>query len=93
MPNVVLGTYNTIAITAASGVYRLNWVSGSSRALDLMNLGPGTIFIRADLDPTVDDPRSLEIPANWAINHLDVDGRTGLGLIATADTRVSMRAA
>ena len=50
MPNVTLGGYNTVAITAASGVYRLSFNGGSSRSIDLMNLGGGAIFIRGRRD-------------------------------------------
>lgn len=92
MPNVTIGVYNTIAITAVSGVYRLKSASGHLRTLDVMNTGTGTIFIRGDLDPTVNDPNSLQLPANFAANNLPVDGGTGLGIIAAADTTISVRA-
>ena len=54
-----------------------------------MNLGAGAIFLRSDADPSVNDPNSLQLPANWAINKLSVDGSTGLGVIAAADTKQS----
>jgi hypothetical protein len=93
MPNVTLGGYNTVAIAAASGVYRLSFVGGSTRSIDVMNLGGGAIFIRGDAtNPTVNDPNSLSVPANWAANGLNVDGGTGLGIIAAADTTISVRA-
>lgn len=92
MPNVTLGNYNTVAITAVSGVYRLKFpVSGYDRTIDLMNLGPGAIFLREDADPTVSDAASLQLPANWAVNKLTVDGGVGLGIIAAADTAISVR--
>jgi len=93
MPNVTLGTFNSVAITAASGVYRLKFVGGSSRSVDLMNLGPGPVFIRSDAtDPTVNDANSLQLPANWAANKITVDGSNGLNIIAAADTTLSLRA-
>ena len=95
MPNVTLGGLNTVAITAASGVYRLTYFPGSvDRSLDILNLGPGAIFIRLDsTNPSVNDPASLQLPANWAVNKLVVDDVTGLGIIAAADTTISVRMA
>jgi hypothetical protein len=93
MPNVTLGPYNSITIAAASGVYRLKFVPpGFTRNIDLMNLGPGAIFIRGGTtDPAVNDANSLQVPANWAVNSVTVDGSVGLGVIAAADTTISVR--
>jgi hypothetical protein len=94
MPNVILSLYNTVAITAASGVYRLKLPPGAGglRQIDLLNLGPGAIFIRADKDPTSTDMNSLQLPSNWAINAVNVESTTGLGVIASADTTIGVRA-
>lgn len=91
MANITIGPMNTIAITAASGANRLRFVGGFTHPVDVMNLGPGAIYIRQDADPTVADVNSLEVPANWAVNRVMVDGNTGLGLIAGADTTISVR--
>ena len=91
MPDVTVGPFNTIAITAASGVYRLREAGGMSHPIDLLNIGPGSVFLRADLDPVVNDPNSLLLPANTGFNHLMVDGSLGLGIIATADTTISVK--
>ena len=91
MPDVTVGPFNTVAITAASGVYRLTEAGGRSHPIDLMNVGPGSVFLRADLDPAVNDPNSLLLPANTGINHLVIDGSLGLGVIASADTTISVR--
>lgn len=91
MPNVTIGAYNTIAITAVSGVYRLTWPSGFTRTIDVMNVGAGAISIRADADPTVNGANTLQLPSNYAINGLKVDGTIGLGVIAAADTTISVR--
>lgn len=88
MPNVTLGAFNTVAITAASGVYRL---AGRAGSVDVMNLGPGAVYVRTDQDPTVADPNSLQIPANWAVNKLPADANNGLRVIAAADTTISVR--
>jgi hypothetical protein len=90
MPNVTLGAYNTITVAAASGVYRLKSVN--LRTVDVMNLGTGAVFIRSDSDPSINDANSLQIPANWAANGLNIDSGTGLGVIAVADTTLSIRA-
>jgi hypothetical protein len=90
MPNVTIGPYNNIAITAVSGVYRLKSVQ--LRTVDIMNLGTGAVFIRSDSDPAVNDANSLQLPANFAANGLNVDPATGLGIIAVADTTIAVRA-
>ena len=94
MPNVTLSLYNTVAITAASGVYRLLLPPGAGglRQIDILNLGPGAVFIRADKDPTAADPNSLQLPANWSANGLNVESNTGLGVFASADTTIGIRA-
>ncbi len=93
MPDVTLSAYNTVAITAAGGVYRLKLPPGAGglRQIDVMNLGPGAVFIRSDKDPTSSDPNSLQLPANWSANNLNVESNTGLGIIAGADTTISVR--
>jgi hypothetical protein len=91
MPNVTLGAFNNIAIAAASGVYRLTCPGGFTRSVDLMNAGAGAIFVRSDADPTVNGANTLQVPANWAVNKLSVDGTVGLGVIAAADTTISVR--
>ena len=91
MPNVTLGAFNTITVAAASGVYRLKWPAGFCRTLDLLNVGAGLLYIRSDADPSLSDPNSLAVPANVSVNGLKVDGNTGLGVIASADTTISVR--
>ena len=92
MPNVTLANYATIAITAVSGVYRLRFPDpGYDRKIDLLNLGPGAVFVREDADPTLNDANSLSLPANWAINQLSAGGSVGVNIIAAADTTISVR--
>lgn len=93
MSDISLGPFNTLAISAGT-VYRLRGAtgaSGSNRPLDLLNIGPGTIYLRADLDPTLSDPYSLQLPAGWAVNDLITDGLIGLGVIADANTKISVK--
>lgn len=90
MPNVILGAYNTVPIAAASGVYRLK--CDGTKTVDLMNVGAGAVSIRMDAtDPTVNGAGTLQIPGNWALNRLAIDGNVGLGVIAAADTTLSVR--
>lgn len=91
MPNVTLSAFNTISVAAASGVYRLTFTPpGFARKVDIMNTGAGAISLSV-ADPTVNGAATLQIPANWAINGLTVDGTTGIGVIAAADTTISVR--
>lgn len=93
MPNISLGAVNTIALAAASGVYRLSFTGGASRSVDVLNMGTGTIFVRSDgTDPTVNDPASLALPGNFAANGLTVDGLNGMRVIAAADTTITVKA-
>ena len=48
MANITLGPFNTILVTAASGANRLTWPQGFNRNLDILNLGPGAVYVRAD---------------------------------------------
>lgn len=93
MANITLSAYNSIAITAASGANRLVYPNpGYPRTVDVLNLGPGAVFIRADVtNPTVNDPAALQLPANYAFNGLKVDSALGIGIIAAADTTISVR--
>ena len=91
MPNLTLGSLNTLSIVAASGAYRL-LPQGYSRTLHVLNLGPGSIYIRGDAtDPTVGDPLSLKLPSDWAQNDFSVMGGVGLGIIADANTTITVR--
>lgn len=92
MPNITLTTYNTLAIAAASGVYRLTTAGQvGARTVDLLNNGPGAIYIRTSVDPATNDPNSMQLPANVAYNGLMIDSAQGLGVIAAADTTISVK--
>lgn len=93
MPDVTatLGAFNTIPITTA--VTRLVTGTGQSRMVDILNIGAASIFMRADIDPGASDPYSLELPANFALNRVTVDGVVGLGVVGAAATTISVRAA
>lgn len=86
---VILGPFNTIAIKPNT-IVRLKGVQGVTRPIDILNQGPGNIYIRADADPSSTDPSSLQVPANWAVNHLATDPNTGLGVCSDANTTISV---
>lgn len=92
MPNVTIGRLNTLAIAAASGVYRLKYPSsGPNRKVELTNIGPGVVYIRMDADPATNDPASLQVPVNGVIRDFTVDSGSGLGVIAAADATITIR--
>lgn len=93
MPTSNLNPSNTLAIAAASGVYRLNVAAGRSGLANVLNLGPGTVYVRSDgTDPTVADVASLALPANMGFNGLSV-GSAGLRVIAGADSTITVQVA
>lgn len=69
---------------------RLKGALGTNRHVDILNLGPGNVFLRADLDPTVGDVFSLILPPNWAVNDVAVDGTQGIGAIPDAAAKISV---
>jgi hypothetical protein len=90
MPDVTLGPSNTIAVLAASGVYRLRGVTPTTMTVNLLNIGPGSIYIRQPQDPAVAGADSRMVPANFFLNGLTIDGQAGLGIVADADTTISL---
>lgn len=91
MPDVTLGSQNTLNLTPADGVFYLRPLGliGAVRAVNVMNLGPGIVWIRTGADPAVNDPLSEKLPANTADN--GVVFQSFLGLIAETDTTVVAR--
>jgi hypothetical protein len=69
-------------VTPYAGAYYVN----------ILNLGKGAIYIRADQDPDDDDPESEKLPAGHADNLILVpDGPAGLRVLAGDDTTVVLR--
>jgi hypothetical protein len=92
MPDVTLGKYNTVAVTAAAGVYWLKSATGLTMTVNLLNVGPGSIYVREPQAPAVGAADSLPLPANFYLNGLTFDGAIGLGVIAEADTMLGVKA-
>lgn len=90
MPDITLAPQNTLNL-AAGIVSRLFLPGGTGlvQAANLMNLGPGTVWVRTGTDPAVNDPNSLKLVANSADNGLQF--ARFIGLIAEADAAVVVR--
>lgn len=90
MPDITLSPQNTVNLTAGT-VTRLFIPGGTGlvQAANLMNLGPGTVWVRTGTDPAVNDPKSEKLLANSADN--GVQFARFIGLIAEADTTIVLR--
>jgi len=79
---VILATYNTIFLTPFH-VYILVTPYSGAYFLNILNLGPATVYIRADPDPVPSDPETETLPAFCADNAILVpDGPAGLRVMA-----------
>jgi len=79
---VTLATFNTLALTAHH-VYHLVTPYAGAYYLNVLNLGPAAIHIRADHDPNITDQESETLHAGHADNGILVpDGREGLRILA-----------
>jgi hypothetical protein len=90
MPDVTLYTFNTVALDQ-DVVYRLVPRASGTYYIDLLNLGPGTLYIRADGDPAPDDPQSETLPAMQYDNEIPVDGVKGLRILSDQAGQVTAR--
>jgi hypothetical protein len=87
----VLSGYNTVSLTANTPLRLVAAVSGHYY-MNILNLGPGTLYYKADGDPTVGDPSSLTLPPNMSDNQVDVTGTQGLGVITDQTGTIAIRA-
>jgi hypothetical protein len=90
--NVNLTRFNTVTL-AVSTVYRLYPPSpAGSWYANVVNLGPGNLYLRANGDPTgATDPNSSTLPSLATDQGVPVDGKTGLGILADQAGKVSIR--
>lgn len=80
--SVTVNTYNTITLSN-SDVYTLATPFCGAYYYDILNLGPCTVYFRADADPKVNDPQSETLPPYCADNLVLVpDGTQGLRFLA-----------
>jgi hypothetical protein len=88
MATVILGNFNTVSL-AAGTVARLKGPLGMNRAIAVLNIGPGTVFLRADDDPAVGDQFSLRLPPGFGLNEVPVDA-SGIGVISDGVAKLSV---
>ena len=80
--SVTIATYNTITLSDGN-VYTMVSEYCGPYYCDILNLGPCTVYIRADADPAVNDPQSETLPPYCADNLVLVpDGTVGLRFLA-----------
>jgi len=90
MPDVTLSIQNTLSI-GTTEVTRLihPGVHGATRRLNVINLGPGTIWLKSEGNPAVGDVTSEMLSVNIADN--DVPYQDFIGLIADQTSTVVVR--
>lgn len=99
---VMVHTYNTLELTAGDVYHLVTPYAGpyaplageaSAVYVNVLNLGPGNVYIRADDDPADGDPQSETLPPGHADNLILVpDGPQGLRFLAMgALTTITIR--
>ena len=86
----ILTRYNTVPLTAGTGLRLVAQVPGCYY-LNLLNLGPGTLYYSVGSDPAVGDPASVTLPVNLADNQIVWDGAQGVGVISDQTGKISIR--
>ena len=80
--SVTVATYNTVTLSD-DNVFTLVTPHCGPYYYNIYNLGPCTVYIRDDADPTVDDPNSVMLPPYAADNLVLLpEGTTGLRFLA-----------
>ena len=90
--DVTLYTFNTLTVVA-NRADRMITPNPGKYWINIMNLGPGSVWLRADAPPAVSDPRSEELLPMTADNQISIDGSRGLGIIPDANGTVVVRIA
>lgn len=82
MSAVTLAPLNTVTL-AGGEVFTLETKFCGAYHINVMNLGPCTVYYRADADPSPGDPQSATLPPGAADNGILLpDGETGLRFVA-----------
>lgn len=89
---VTLKPYNTVTL-AATTVYQLVGPGGAGQILNIINLGPGSLYIRADADPSVGDANSFQVPASntQLLSFPVIRGSNGLRVISDQAGKISVQ--
>jgi hypothetical protein len=90
MPDVTLSTFNTITLTANT-VYRLVPLTAGSYYINMLNLGPGTLYIRTEADPSPNDPQSETLPSGLYDNQMPLDSTKGVRILSDQAGAVTAR--
>ncbi|HEY6369857.1 MAG TPA: hypothetical protein VIX37_04715 [Candidatus Sulfotelmatobacter sp.] len=69
--DIHLEMFNTFALLPGD-IYTLIPPDTGVHQINIANLGPGTIYVRADADPFVDDPYSERLMAGWFDNDIPI---------------------
>lgn len=76
--SLAVGSTNTFQL-AGDTIYTLVSEYCGSYSIDMLNLGPCTVYLRYGADPAVNDPASLTLPFGSAYNGFRIpDGTVGL---------------
>ena len=67
MPN--LHSYNTISLTASTAT-QLTITGGGHYYMEILNLGPGNLYIKGDNTVSATDTASYELPVNMMFSPL-----------------------
>lgn len=89
MDTFVLGPTNTVTL-APGTVTRLKGALGVNRGVSMLNIGPGTVYLRVDDDPSVGDEYSIELPPGFGLNEVSIEGSQGVGAISDAPAKLSV---
>jgi hypothetical protein len=88
LPPITLEIFNTIELVA-NDVYELIPPEVGIFSINVANLGPGNIYLRANADPVPNDPHTETLPAGAADNGIQVPG--SLRVLADADSTITAR--
>ncbi|HEX4594030.1 MAG TPA: hypothetical protein VH157_07130 [Bryobacteraceae bacterium] len=92
-PNVItLRRTNTLTLKALTP-YQLVAATPGGCYFYILNLGPGTLYVRYEAAPTgpdFQDPAAFPLPANSPILQLYVTGTAGLFVLADTASRVGV---
>lgn len=90
MATVELKSHNTVKV-AIGEIVRLVTPYAGPYYYNILNLGPGDLYLRYDDDPAPDDPESETLPAGCADNLVVIpEGREGLRVAAALGTTSAM---
>ena len=85
---VILDEYNTVTLDEYV-VYELQPPEPGVFTANLLNLGPGWLYVRANAEPAVADPKATMLPPGGIDNQIRVSQR--LYVLASEDGTITVR--